>query len=65
VEIEPRTPGARRILGLALLYRGDFEGAAAQAREGVTLSPGDRAMRDLLERALVAGRSGSPRRQGS
>jgi tetratricopeptide (TPR) repeat protein len=65
VEIEPRTPGARLILGLALFDRGDFEGAAAQAREGVTLSPSDRAMRDLLERALAAGRSGSPRRQGS
>ncbi len=65
VEIEPRTPSARRILALALLDRGDFEGAAVQAREGVTLSPSDRGMRDLLERALAAGRGGSPRRQGS
>ena len=61
VEVEPRSPSTRRLLGLALLDRGDFEGAAAQAREGVTLTPGDREMRDLLERALAAGR-GTQRR---
>jgi tetratricopeptide (TPR) repeat protein len=61
VEVEPRSPGTRRLLGLALFDRGDFEGAAVQAREGVTLSPGDREMRDLLERALAAGR-GAQRR---
>ena len=55
---EPRNPNARRMLGMALFDRGDFDGAAAQAREGVALAPNDAAMRDLLARASAGRRTG-------
>ncbi len=37
VEVQPKSPRPRQILAMALLDRGDFDGAAAQAREGLAL----------------------------
>jgi len=48
VDVEPRNANARRVLATALLDRGDLPGAAAQAREGIALSPNDPALRDRL-----------------
>ena len=55
VASEPRKPDWRRILGMALMDRGDFEGAASQARDGLQLSPSDAALQELLARASTAG----------
>jgi tetratricopeptide (TPR) repeat protein len=65
VEVDPRSPRTRHVLALALLDRGDFEGAAVQAREGLGLSANDPAMRDLLGRALASALRGSAQRPKS
>jgi Flp pilus assembly protein TadD len=62
VEVAPRNPRTRQVLALALLDRGDFEGAAVQAREGLGLSANEPAMRDQLGRALASALRGSAQR---
>ena len=59
VDVDPRSPNARQVLALALIDRGDFVGAAVQAREGLALSAKDPAMRDRLGLALAAALRGS------
>jgi tetratricopeptide (TPR) repeat protein len=59
VDVDPRSPNARQVLALALIDRGDFEGGAVQAREGLALSAKDPAMRDRLGRALASALRGS------
>jgi superkiller protein 3 len=58
VDVDPRNPGSRRMLTMALMDAGDFEAAAVQAREGMALSPGDPAMRELFDRTRAAGKQG-------
>jgi tetratricopeptide (TPR) repeat protein len=57
VSAEPKNPDWRRLLGMAMADRGDYEGAAVQAREGLQLKPGDAALGELLARASAGGRS--------
>jgi tetratricopeptide (TPR) repeat protein len=59
VAVDPRSPRIRQVLALALLDRGDFEGAAIEAREGLGLSANDPAMRNLLGQALASALRGS------
>jgi tetratricopeptide (TPR) repeat protein len=59
VDVDPRSPRPRQVLALALIDRGDFQGAAVQAREGLALSAKDPAMRDQLGRTLAAALRGS------
>ena len=65
VEVQPKSPRPRQILAMALLDRGDFDGAARQAREGLALSANDPAMRDRLGRALAAALRGAAERPKS
>jgi tetratricopeptide (TPR) repeat protein len=65
VDVDPRNATTRQVLTLALLDRGDFEGAAVQAREGLALSAKDPAMRDRLGRALAEALRGSAQRPKS
>jgi tetratricopeptide (TPR) repeat protein len=65
VDVDPRSPRVRQVLALALLDRGDFEGAAVQARVGLGLSEKEPAMRDQLGRALAAALRGSAQRPKS
>ncbi|MEO8256441.1 MAG: tetratricopeptide repeat protein [Acidobacteriota bacterium] len=61
-EVDPRSPRTRQVLALALFDRGDFAGAAEQARAGLGLSGNDSAMRDLLGRTLASALRESGRR---
>ena len=65
VDVDPRSATTRQVLALGLLDRGDFEGAAVQARQGLALSAKDPAMRDRLGRALAAALRGSAQRPKS
>jgi protein O-mannosyl-transferase len=65
VDVDPRSATTRQVLALALLDRGDFEGAAVQAREGLALSAKDPAMRDRLGLALAEALRGSAQRPKS
>jgi Flp pilus assembly protein TadD len=56
VAAEPKNPDWHRLLGMAMMDRGDSEGAAAEAREGLRLKPGDAALGELLARATAAGK---------
>lgn len=57
VALEPRSANAHRLLGMALFDRGDFAAASAEAREGLSLTPNNPALRDLLAQAEGGGKN--------
>jgi len=56
VAADPKNANTRRILGMALMDRGDPEAAAAEARAGLQSNPDDPALRELAATADAAGR---------